>query len=264
MSTSIRTAITTTALIVAASIGVAGPASAHPADGGPTDRTSRPPACTALHAKYFDVEIDESGNGTITVGDDGITNCNESVVLWSIANSSATIDNHEPLVDQLVLEVADLEAAGPKGIDFSIELDPCWGGFQVLRDGDTLVHEEMIGDGCGMTVDVDFAGAPANAQIHVVQQTGTIAPPHIWDVSDDHVTHLTGLPNGTWYVKVYEGFVPDSSISVGPQITYADTIHGVGHGATVEIDIATEFGLSATPTPTPPERPEFPISMARP
>ncbi|MGI9597915.1 MAG: hypothetical protein ACR2QK_17250 [Acidimicrobiales bacterium] len=254
MSTSIRTAITATMLIVAAIIGAAGPASAHPADDGPTGRTSRPSACTALPAKYFDVELDDSGNGNISVADDGITNCDEGVVLWSIANSSAVIDNHEPIVDQLVLQVADLEAAGMKGIDFSIELDPCWAGFQVLRDGDSLVHEEMVGDGCEMTVAVDFTGAPAEAEIHVVQQTGTIAPPHIWDVDDDQVTQLTGLSSGTWYVKVYEGFTPDSSISVGAETTYADTVYGVEHGATVEIEIATEFGFSAKPTPLSGER----------
>lgn len=252
MSTSIRTAITTTTLIVTTIIGAAGPVSAHPG-GGPTDRASEPPACTALAAKYFDVELDESGDGNISVADDGITNCDEQVVLWSMANSSAVVDNHEPIIDQVVLQVADLEAAGAKGIDFSIELDPCWAGFEVLRDGDTLVHAEMIGDGCEMTVAVDFTGAPAEAEIHVVQQTGTIAPPHMWDVTDDNVTHLTGLPNGTWYVKVYEGFTPDSSISVGLDTTETDTVYGVGPNAIVDIEIATEFGFTAAPTP--PARP---------
>ncbi len=260
MSTSIRTAITATTLVVTAIIGASGAASAHPANHGPTDRTWRPPACTPLSAKYFDVELDESGTGNISVVDDGITNCDEAVVLWSISNSSVVVDNHEPIVDELVLQVADLEAAGPKGIDFSIELDPCWAGFQVLRDGDSLVHEEMLGDGCEMTVAVDFTGTPADAEIHVVQQTGTIAPPHIWDVDDDQVTHLTGLPSGTWYVKVAEGFTVGSSISVDSATTYADTVYGVEHGATVDIDIATEFGFSATPTP--PDRPVFPIAVA--
>lgn len=260
MSTSIRAAITITTLIVAGIIGAAGPASAHPADDGPTGYTARPPACTALPAKYFDVELDQSGAGNISVADDGVTNCDEAVVLWSLANSSAVIDNHEPIIDQLVLQVADLEAAGTKGIDFSIELDPCWAGFQVLRDGDTVVHQEMLGDGCEMTVAVNFTGAPAEAEIHVVQQTGTIAPPHIWTVDDDHVAYLTGLPNGTWYVKVFEGFLPGSSIGVGAVTTSADTFHGVEDGATVDIDIATAFGFSTKPTP--PDRPDLPIALA--
>ncbi len=258
--TAIRTAITAMTLIVAGTIGTAGPASARPVGEGPGGYTSRPPACTALQAKYFDVELDESGNGTISVADDGVTNCDEAVVLWSLANSSAVIDNHEPVIDQLVLQVADLEAAGKQGIDFTIELDPCWAGFQVLRDGDTLVHQEMIGDGCEMAVAVNFAGAPAEAEIHVVQQTGTITPPHIWTVDDDHVAYLTGLPNGTWYVKVFDGFLPGSSIGVGPVITNTDTFYGVEPGATVDIDIATELGFSATPTP--PERPQLRLSSA--
>ena len=246
MSTSIRIAITTTTLIATALIGATGPASARPAGDGPTGWTWRPPACTALPAKHFDVELDDSGAGNISVADDGVANCDEAVVLWSIASSSPVVDNHEPIIDELVLQVADLEAAGPKGIDFSIELDPCWAGFQVLRDGDSLVHEEMIGDGCEMTVAVDFTGAPAEAEIHVVQQTGTIAPPHIWTVDDDQVTHLVGLPSGTWYVKVFEGFTPDSSISVDSEdSTSADTVDGVEHGATVDIEIATELGFSA-------------------
>ncbi len=260
MSTSIRTAITAATVLIATIVGAAGPASAHPG-GGPSDRTSRPPACTALAARYFDVELDESGAGNISVADDGISNCDEQVVLWSLANSSAVIDNHEPIIDQLVLQVADLEAAGPKGIDFAIELDPCWGGFQVLRDGDTLVHEEMVGDGCEMTVAVDFTAAPAQADIHVVQQTGTIAPPHIWQVTDDHVTQLTGLPNGTWYVKVFDGFTPDSSITVGTDTTYADTVHGVADGSTVDIEIVTEFGFTTTPTPV--DRPGLGLVLAR-
>ncbi len=262
MSTSIRTAIAATTLIVAAVVGaVAGPVSAHPAGKGPSDRTSRPPACIPLAAKYFDVELDDSGTGNIRVSDDGISNCDEMVVLWSMANSSAVVDNDEPIVDQLVLQVAELEAAGTKGIDFSIELDPCWAGFQVLRDGDTVVHEEMIGDGCEMTVDVDFTGAPAQADIHVVQQTGTIAPPHIWQVSDDQVTHLTGLSSGTWYVKVFDGFTPDSSISVGSDTTYTDTVYGVAHNSTVDIEIATDFGFTTTPTPA--GRPGFGFAVAR-
>lgn len=263
MSIPIRTAITATTLFVAATIGAAGAASAHPADGGPTDLTSQPADCIPLTARYFDVQLDESGIGNIRVADDGITNCDEAVVMRSIASSSAVIDNHEPIKDRIVLQVAELEAAGPKGIDFTIELDPCWAGFQVLRDGDSLVHEEMVGDGCEMTVAVDFTGPSANAEIHVVQQTGTIAPPHIWDVDEDQVTHLSGLPSGTWYVKVAEGFTPDSSISVGPSTTYTDTVYGVGPSATVDIDIATEFGFSPTPTLTPPERPELRIALAR-
>lgn len=260
MSSSIRTAIAATTLIVTAVVGTAAPVSANPG-GGPSDRTSRAPACTALAAKYFDVELDGSGNGNISVADDGISNCDEGVVLWTMANSSAVVDNHEPIVDQLVLQVAELEAAGAKGIDFSIELDPCWAGFQVLRDGDTLVHEEMIGDGCEMTVAVDFTGASALADIHVVQQTGTIAPPHIWQVSDDQVTHLTGLSSGTWYVKVFDGFTPDSSISVGSGTTYTDTVYGVAHNSTVDIEIATDFGFTTTPTPT--GRPGFGFAVAR-
>lgn len=260
MSTLTRTTIGATMLILAAILGTTGAASAHPSNGGPTDRTSRPPACTALSARFFDVELDRTGAGNIAVADDGLTNCDEAVVLWSIANSSAVIDNHEPIIDQIVLQVADLEAAGPKGIDFTIELNPCWAGFQVLRDGDSIVHEEMVGDGCEMTVAVDFSGAPAEAQIHVVQQTGTIAPPHIWTVNDDHVTHLTGLPSGTWYVKVYEGFTTDSSITVGATTEYTDTVYGVPAGATVDIDIATDFGFKATPTP-PPARPALPVAL---
>lgn len=250
MSTSIRMAVITALLLAAVLVGAVGPASARPAGNGPTDRIGKPPACTPLAAKYFDVELDESGDGNIRVADNGIVNCDEAVVLWSLANSSAVIDNHEPIVDQVILQVSDLEAAGKAGIDFSLTLDPCWGGFQVLRDGDSLVHEEMIGDGCDMTIDVNFTGPAAEAEIHVVQQTGTIVPPHFLDATNDQVFHLTGMPSGTWYVKVYEAFTPGSDITVGPVVVATDTVYGVPNGAVVEIDLVTEFGLAVPAGPT--------------
>ncbi|MEM9564725.1 MAG: hypothetical protein AAGA93_19040 [Actinomycetota bacterium] len=262
MSTSFRTAIAAATLLTATVVGATGPASARPVNDGPTDLTWRPPTCTPLPANHVDVELDELGNGNIRVIGDRVASCDEAVVLWSIVNSSSVVDNHEPIIDEIVLQVADLEAAGPKGIDFSIELDPCWAGFQVLRDGDSLVHEEMIGDGCEMTVAVDFTSAPSEAEIHVVQQTGTIAPPHIWTVTDDQVTNLTGLPSGTWYVKVYDGFTPDSSISVDAAApTAADTVYGVGHDATVDVTIVTELGFSAKPAPSDPV--DFPVAAAQ-
>ena len=48
---------------------------------------------------------------------------------------------------------------------------------------------------------------------------------------------LTGLPDGTWYVKVYDGGVPGTTISIdagAPQAT--TTVHGVADGSAVEIE----------------------------
>jgi hypothetical protein len=248
MSLSTRTSLLATAALTAAAIATAAPVSAHNRNDSPGYGLRTAPPCTALHARYFNVTIDETGAGNISVDDIGQTSCNESVVLWSFASSSAVIDNNEPIIDDDVIMIADLEAAGSEGIDFDLELDPCWAGFKVLRDGDTNVHQEMLGDGCNMVVDVDFSAAPSEAEIHVVQQTGVIRPPHIFTVNGDTTTELTGLPSGTWYVKVYDGFTMGSSIStVGGAQTPSNTLHAVPHDSHVDVDIVTSFWLAPAP-----------------
>jgi hypothetical protein len=245
MSLTTRTSLLALATITATAIAAAAPAAAQNRLDSPSYEQPQASRCAALDAHDFHVDIDRNGDGNISVDDDGVKNCDESVVLWSFASSSAIIDTDEPIIDELVVSVADLETAGPVGIDFSLRLDPCWAGFQVLRDGDTTVHREMIGDGCEMVIDVDFSASPSEAEIHVVQQTGIIQPPHIFTVTDDTTTQLTGLPNGTWYVKVYDGFTKGSSISmVDGASTTSNTLYDVPDGSHVDVDITTPFWVA--------------------
>ena len=91
-----------------------------------------------------------------------------------------------------------------------------------------------------MTVATNFAGAGHDAEIHVVQQTGVIAPPHVINVDTDDTTVLTGLPNGTWYVKVYDGWSVGSTITIdGGPAQPASTVYDVEDGSTVEIDLTS-------------------------
>jgi len=70
-------------------------------------------------------------------------------------------------------------------------------------------------------------------------------------VADDDTTVLTGLPDGTWYVKVYEGAVDGTSMSVdGAPAAEVDTVHGVADGSTVLIEHPADLGFT-TPEPTP-------------
>ncbi len=73
----------------------------------------------------------------------------------------------------------------------------------------------------------------------------------MWSINADDMTVLTGMPSGTWYVKVYDGFTEGSTIgSVG----VGNTIDGVPNGSRVDIEINTPFGLTtlqpAVPTGT--------------
>src|SRR5690606_8654239 len=168
-----------------------------------------------------------------------------AVVVSSHASAGPVVDNHaDPLLDQAVVQASALEAAGPAGIHVPLALDPCWAGIQVHRDGDTLVWDEVVGDGCELVVTTDFAGAAHDTEVHVVQQTGNIQPPHIFEHDADGTTVLTGLPDGTWYVKVYEGAMDGTTMSVdGSPAAEVEIVHGVAAGSTVLIEHPTELGL---------------------
>jgi hypothetical protein len=226
-------------LAAATALGLASPASARTADSFTSSR------CRPLDTAALDVDVLRSGVRVSYAGDRFAT-CDEAVVISSHASAGPVVDNHwDPLLDQAVLQASALEAAGPAGIHVPLALDPCWAGIQVHRDGDTLVWDEVVGDGCELVVTTDFAGAPHDTEVHVVQQTGNIQPPHIFSHDADGTTVLTGLPDGTWYVKVYEGAIDGTTISVdgGPAVV-AEIVHGVADGSEVLIGHPTELGLS--------------------
>lgn len=232
---------------LATALGLAAPAAAQPGPGSVTSERCRP-----LDTAALDVAVLRSGVRISYAGDRYAT-CDEAVVVTSYASAGPAVDNHvDPVLAEVVLQASELEEAGPAGIHVPLALDPCWAGIQVHRDGDTLVWDDVVGDGCELTVVTDFGGAPADTEIHVVQQTGNIEPPHIFHHDADEVTVLTGLPDGTWYVKVYEGAVDGTTMAVDGGLPAEVTIvHGVADGSTVEIEHPAGFGLTA---PDAPER----------
>jgi hypothetical protein len=236
------------ALGLAASLGVAG---AEPAAGQtpPGYTTSR---CQVLDGAALDVDVLRSGV-RLTYAGDRYDTCDEAVVVTSHASAGPAVDNHaDPVLAQVAVQVSALEAAGAAGVHVPLVLDPCWAGLQVHRDGDTLVWDDVVGDGCELTVETDFAGDGSATEIHVVQQTGNIRPPHVFQHDADEVTVLTGLPDGTWYVKVHEGAVVGTTMAVdGAAPAEVTTVHGVADGSTVEIHHPAPLGLAAhAPAPS--------------
>ena len=255
MSTSLRTFAARTVLV--GSISFAGAASAArvtsaagPKDDGPNEwaavTTTTEPAeldivhelpCEGLDHGLLTTYVSASNEITFVYEDDGVITCDEVMVVKSYASHGPEIDNHhDSLVDEIVFQVSELEAAGSEGITVAPELDECWAGVEVHRDGDTLAWDHVFGDGCELEVASSFGGSPFATELHVVQQSGSIQPPHIFEHDSDDTTVLSGLPNGTWYVKVYEGALAGTTMAVdGGTPLLTDIVEGVPDGATVHI-----------------------------
>ena len=246
MSLATRTLATATA---AALVSLAAGAAAGASGPGRLDLAAS--RCTALNPRLLDISLKPSGTMRFTSTDDGVATCDEVVQVRSYASGGPAVDNHhDPMIDEELFHVSELEAAGPAGVTVHLDLDACWSGVEVHRDGDTLLHSSVTGDGCEMTVATDFVGATHDVDLHVVQMTGSIQPPHIWSVETDDVNVLSGLPSGTWYVKVYDGWTFGSTIEVGGNGAVAQsTVYDVADGASVEVSIWPEpvvAGFSAT------------------
>lgn len=192
--------------------------------------------CQPLATRSIAVKVLGNGDVRVSAPDDGRPTCNEMIVVTSYAGAG-TIDNTAPVLEQVALPALDVEAAGPSGITVAIDLDPCWPTLQVHRDGDTLVWQDVWGGGCELTVTSEFPGSPWPTEIHVVQQTGNIQPPHLMFHDVSQTTVLTGLPDGTWYVKVFAGALPGTEMTVdGGATQQVSTVYGVGDGSSVVID----------------------------
>ena len=255
MSTSLRTFAARTVLL--GSISVAGAVSAAgvgiaagPRDDGPDDwaavTTTTQPAerdfvhelpCEGLDHGLLTTYVSASNEIRFVYAGDDVVTCDEVMVVKSYASHGPEIDNHvDPLVDEIVFQVSELEAAGAEGITVAPALDECWAGVEVHRDGDTLAWDHVFGDGCELEVSTSFGGSPFTTELHVVQQSGSIQPPHIFEHDSDDTTVLTGLPNGTWYVEVYEGALAGTTMAVdGGTPLLTDIVQGVPDGSTVHI-----------------------------
>ncbi len=67
----------------------------------------------------------------------------------------------------------------------------------------------------------------------------------MWSIDDNDTTVLTGMPSGTWFVRVYHGFTDGSSISsVGIGTTTISALFGVPNGGHVDIEICSQFGFT--------------------
>jgi hypothetical protein len=203
--------------------------------------------CQPLLGIEGEISAVEDGHTiTLTAPDDGAKTCPEGVAIYSFAgNGAGAIDNHWPVVDFLVVPALEIEAAGVAGVTVPIQLDPCWPAVQVLRDGDSLVWQDSFGTGCAMWVSTDFVGKSWPTQIHVIQQTGTIMPPHIFNHVTDQTTALTGLPSGAYLVKVYDGATPGTTTSVdGDKPVKGSSVGKVAVGSHVEFRHPKAVGFS--------------------
>jgi len=216
-----------------------------------------PVRCSVLDSDLLEVDLQPSGHLKFVYAGDDYPTCDEVIVVTSYASTGPVVDHtFDPVVEQVVFQVAELEAAGPAGVTVTPELDECWAGLEVLRDGDTFLWDHVEGEGCEMEISTEFAGAAFPTEVHVVQQTGAIVPPHIFEHDDDETTVLTGLPNGTWYVKVYEGAQPATTFTVDGTAPVVDSIvHGVADGSSVEIQHPQKpFGVTNVTSPGEPPR----------
>ncbi len=237
-----RLALSAATAVLAVGAVASSPTAAAPPGGwgGPGD-IGVPGGCQVGDPNLFDVSIETDGEITVTYPQDGYDTCDEAVVIRTWSSNGLSVDQHAaPPLGDWVTSMSDLEAAGPSGLSATLPMDPCYTAVTVHRDGDTLVFDDIVGNGCEMTIVTDFAGAGHAAEIHVVQQTGVIAPPHFINVAADDTTVLTGLPNGTWYVKVYDGWTLGSTIAVdGGAAQPVSTVYDVDDGSTVEIDLTS-------------------------
>lgn len=215
--------------------------------------------CSPLDRRALDIDWQPSGHLKFVYAGDDVTTCDEVIVVTSYASRGPAVDHtFDVEVDEATFFVSELESAGPAGVTVSPDLDRCWAGIEVLRDGDTYLWSAVDGDGCAMEVTTDFHGAPFDTEVHVVQQSGSIQPPHIFDHTADTTTVLTGLPSGTWYVKVYEGAVAGTTMSVdGSEPAEVAIVNGVPDGSSVLIEHPAVFAAAdavavATTTVPPP------------
>lgn len=202
-----------------------------------------PERCQRLDLTQLDIDVDPGGSVRFEYPGDGYDTCNEAVQVRSHASGPVAVDNHhDPILSTVVPYVADIEAAGSNGLTVEFATDPCYTGLEIHLDGDTLLFSDVFGTGCDLTVLTDASSPWQQATVHVVQQTGPIQPPHVWSTVGDDTTVLTGLPSGTWYVKVFEGWTPGTTIAVnGGPSPVTDTVHDVADGSWVEIDLATAW-----------------------
>ena len=227
---------------------------------GPSAGAAPAGRCAPLDSRALDIDWQPSGHLKFVYAGDDVTTCDEVIVVTSYASGGPAVDHSfDPVVDEIVFDVSELEAAGPAGITVDPDLDPCWAGIEVLRDGDTYLWSAVDGDGCEMEVTTGFHGAPWPTEIHVVQQSGSIQPPHIFDHVSDATTVLSGLPTGTWYVKVYEGAVAGTTMSVdGSAPAPVTIVNGVADGSSVVIEHPAVFSatddvaVATTTVPRPP------------
>jgi len=246
MSLATRTLVTATAAVA-----VSLAASAAAGASGPGRFESGISRCQALNPRLLDISTNPSGAVRFTYADDGVATCDEVMQVRSYASGGPVVDNHfDPMLDEELFQVSELEAAGPGGVTVHLDVDHCWSGVEVHRDGDTLLYSEVTGDGCEMTVATDFVGTAHDVELHVVQMTGAIQPPHMWTVDGDDEVVLAGLPSGTWYVKVFDGWTQGSTIEVDNGGAVAQsTVYDVSDGSTVDVSIwptPVVAGFSAT------------------
>lgn len=199
-----------------------------------------PSGCERLDLTELDIEVAGDGEVNFTYPADGYDTCDEAMQVRSFSSGPAGVDDHhDRILSTVVPSVGDIEAAGPGGLTVELTTDPCYTGVEIHLDGDTLLYSNVFGSGCDMTIRTHASSPWQEAELHVVQQTGPIQPPHIWSTVGDDETVLTGLPNGTWYAKVFDGWTPGSTIDVdGGGPVAASTVHDVDDGSEVDIDLA--------------------------
>jgi hypothetical protein len=233
---SITRSITHCVALVAAAFG--GPAVLAAGDAVAASAAALPvPHCTTLDPARLHVTVSTRGVVHLHYSDDGVFTCNEVLQIRSWASAGPTVDNHhDRLIDEEIVWVADLEAAGKYGLDRTITLDPCWAGVEIHRDGDSLVFSHVLGNGCSFTVRSRFVGESYDVLIIVSQDTGGLAQQNVFSLSGGEDLVLPRRPSGSWTVTAAGAGWLGGSISVnGDTPTFEPTRTDIPATATVEV-----------------------------
>ena len=119
--------------------------------------------CEALDAEQLTIDLQPGGSLELVYAGDDYVTCNEVIVVTSYASDGPVVDNHhDPVVDQEVIQVAALEAAGAAGLTVRLQLDECLGrpaGPPRRRHAAWEHVEGAVAGELGATVATDDPGA---------------------------------------------------------------------------------------------------------
>ena len=198
----------------------------------PADPPEPPADCAPVDADAFGVTVIDNGDGTAFVQlgyYDTEDACDTDVRV--VSNRTNADESVQEQYAEFATTVDELEAAaaGDGWVETDIGLDPCFSTVAVTVDGD-LLHSELFGDGCEITMTKDFPDDPWPAAISLQHVPGW-TDDHVFEVDDDDDVVWTGLPSGPYVVNEFDGAVAATTIAIdgGAPVAY--------DGGDVDVDV---------------------------